>query len=477
MRARTRTLTLLVTALIVLSLLFAVVPLVPQPAQAHPDPWWDTDWQYRMLINITENSGSTLTNYQVPITINTATFNYSKAAASGDDIRFATDGTECDYWIETWNTGGTSTIWVEAPSLTASSTTTIYMYYGNSGASAGTSYDNTFTKSFGESGLAGLWHMDEGSGSTTADSSGNGNTGTLSGATWVASDGGQWDGRSGVGFSTGKSLSFDGSNDKVTVNDSSSLDITGDITIAVWIKPDTRPSGCSWGDYEVLVSKRVSDSFTTNYQIYLEDDGRKFSYWDGSRRTGSFVPPTGSWSYLVAVVNDGASQVKLYANGALQDTLTGNTGAANNYALCIGGAVQSITCNEPFHGIIDEVRIYNRALSQAEIQRYYQWSKYASTEPTVNLGQEESSTSWKDYFGGTAAISSSTNVTVSGGDVVLNTPSLSQGLDPADFNGEYTFNHDTPAQEISGFTLSQAIDSVDELQIYVVTAAAGYNAK
>jgi hypothetical protein len=201
----------LATALIVLALLFAVVSLLPQPAQAHPDPWWDANWQYRMLINITENSGSTLTNYQVPITINTTTFNYSKANASGNDIRFATDGTQCDYWIETWNSSGQSKLWVEVPSLPASSTTTIYMYYGNSGASAASNFNNTFTKDYGESGLAALWHMDEGSGTTTADSSGNGNAGSLKGnLSWVGSDGGQWDGRSDVNFSTGNSLSFGG---------------------------------------------------------------------------------------------------------------------------------------------------------------------------------------------------------------------------------------------------------------------------
>ena len=110
----------------------------PQTAEALPSDWWNGSWQYRMQINITENSGTTLRNYQVPINLTPTTFNYSRSLVSGGgDLRFTTtSGTLCNYWVETWNTGGTSTIWVAVPNLSASSTTSIYMYYGNSGVTA-----------------------------------------------------------------------------------------------------------------------------------------------------------------------------------------------------------------------------------------------------------------------------------------------------------------------------------------------------
>ncbi|HHH78057.1 MAG TPA: hypothetical protein ENL18_02450, partial [Thermoplasmatales archaeon] len=50
--------------------------------------WWNSSWQYRMKINVTDNSGSGLADYQILITLNPETFNYSRADANGDDIRF-----------------------------------------------------------------------------------------------------------------------------------------------------------------------------------------------------------------------------------------------------------------------------------------------------------------------------------------------------------------------------------------------------
>ena len=78
--------------------------------------------------------------------------------------------------------------------------------------------------------LVGCWLFDEGSGTTTADGSGNGNIGTLVMAhTWVAD-------RS---RNAGKALHFDGVRSQyVRVPDADSLDVTGDITIAAWVKPE-----------------------------------------------------------------------------------------------------------------------------------------------------------------------------------------------------------------------------------------------
>jgi len=156
---------------VVLAVLLSILPfaLLPQPAQAHPDPWWDTDWQYRMPIYIINTNPSTLTNYQVRITLQTTNFNYSHAKTNGEDIRFICDDgiTQCDYWIETWNASGTSTLWVEVPTLIGGSEmTTIYMYYGNSGASAasnGTATFQFFDDFLGTTIDTGKWTGDTGS--------------------------------------------------------------------------------------------------------------------------------------------------------------------------------------------------------------------------------------------------------------------------------------------------------------------------
>ncbi|MCK5630017.1 MAG: DUF2341 domain-containing protein, partial [Nanoarchaeota archaeon] len=105
---------------------------------------------YRIPMEITENSGSSLTDHQVLLTVDTASLiSAGKMQADCDDIRFTdSDGsTELSYWVESdCNTSDTN-VWVKGPSLAASSTRTIYMYYGNpsvSSASNGTSTFETF---------------------------------------------------------------------------------------------------------------------------------------------------------------------------------------------------------------------------------------------------------------------------------------------------------------------------------------------
>jgi len=97
-------------------------------------------WKYQNPITL--SPATSQANYQVKIELTTSNFDYSKAKANGEDLRFyQTDGASLDYWIETWNTSGTSTIWVE---VATSGTGTIYMYYSNPSASSASNGTNTF---------------------------------------------------------------------------------------------------------------------------------------------------------------------------------------------------------------------------------------------------------------------------------------------------------------------------------------------
>lgn len=93
-------------------------------------------WKYQREISIKENSGTTLTDYQVLIELNGADFP-GEAQNSGADIRFTdSSGNELNYWIENWNYAGKNAkIWVKIPSISAGSNTVIRMHYGNPGAS------------------------------------------------------------------------------------------------------------------------------------------------------------------------------------------------------------------------------------------------------------------------------------------------------------------------------------------------------
>ncbi|MDY6778021.1 MAG: DUF2341 domain-containing protein, partial [Candidatus Nanohaloarchaea archaeon] len=105
--------------------------------------WWDQSWEYRKPIDVTEQSGRDLTDYQVKVVVDTSS---SKFQSDCGDIRFvdSDDSTTLEYWIKEGCGTSTTTIWVKVPTLAASSTETIYMYYGNSGASSVSNAESTF---------------------------------------------------------------------------------------------------------------------------------------------------------------------------------------------------------------------------------------------------------------------------------------------------------------------------------------------
>ena len=117
----------------------------------YEDEWWNFGWRYKKEINITENSNSNLTDYQILITLNQSNFNYSRANSDGSDIRFTllneTNGNEqkIPYWIESWNTSGNSDIWVKVPYIAANDNTTIYLYYGNDQAESESNQTSVFS--------------------------------------------------------------------------------------------------------------------------------------------------------------------------------------------------------------------------------------------------------------------------------------------------------------------------------------------
>jgi len=97
------------------------------------DSWWDGDWQYRRIITI-DNAGGSLTEYQIAINV---TYD-SDMQSDFDDIKFidSDDSTELNYWLQEKVDPEWAYFWVKIPSIPASSTKIIYMYYGNPSASS-----------------------------------------------------------------------------------------------------------------------------------------------------------------------------------------------------------------------------------------------------------------------------------------------------------------------------------------------------
>ncbi|MDQ1275655.1 MAG: hypothetical protein QG610_1230, partial [Euryarchaeota archaeon] len=100
---------------------------------------------YSQEIIITENSGETLTDYQVPISLSSSNFNFSQAKADGSDLRFSYKGKSLSYWIEAWDLEAEEAlIWVKIPSLPANEDTILLMKYGNPADEAVSNGDKTF---------------------------------------------------------------------------------------------------------------------------------------------------------------------------------------------------------------------------------------------------------------------------------------------------------------------------------------------
>lgn len=106
--------------------------------------WLDFAWHWRVPITI--NSNDSLNDYQLQITIDTASLVATgKMQDSGNDIRFTgADGmTQINYWIDSGMNTSSTVIWVKVPSIPAGNSM-IYMYYGNTSALAASDGDGTF---------------------------------------------------------------------------------------------------------------------------------------------------------------------------------------------------------------------------------------------------------------------------------------------------------------------------------------------
>ncbi len=235
--------------------------------------------------------------------------------------------------------------------LTAS---TLYHFRVKSRDAAGnlaTSADGTFTTTAPVTGgLVAAYNFNAGSGATLADSSGANNQGTIVEATWTPAG------------KFGGTLNFDGVNDLVNINHSASLNLTSAFTLEAWVRP------ANVGGWRNILMKEITGN--QSYSLYATDgpNGPAASYAtvnsEVSARGGGTLP-LNTWTHVASTFGGGS--LKLYVNGVLVNTraLTGNV-KTSTLPLRIGGNL--IWTDENFAGQIDEVRVYNRTLTQAEIQ-------------------------------------------------------------------------------------------------------------
>lgn len=209
-----------------------------------------------------------------------------------------------------------------------------------------------------------LWHFNEGSGNIVYDESGNGNHGTIHGATWTT----------GV---FGSALSFDGSNDYVSIPN---LGLTSSFSLSVWVKTDTFPNA-----YGHIVGK------TGVYRPRLgisKSTGVLFFDWHGHGTENRFWSkgsiPKGEWTHVVYTYDAGTKNESFYIDSKY-DTSQIHTGGYTpnwNFPFRIGWDGSNVY---RYKGLIDEVAIYNRTLSAEEIAELASRNK----RPIADAGDDQ----------------------------------------------------------------------------------------
>ena len=197
-------------------------------------------------------------------------------------------------------------------------------------------------------GLVGAWSFNEGSGSTAGDASGNGNTGTISNAAWTGSG------------KFGHALIFNGTNARIDVPNSSSLQLSNGMTLEAWVDPSAVSN--RWGD--VIYKGRDNYYLEGSSEIGRAPAGGGIFGGGGATAFGSAALPANTWSY-VATTYDGTT-LRFYVDGTLVSSqpAAGMIASSTN-PLQIGG---DSFYGQYFNGAIDEVRVYNNPLSSAQIQ-------------------------------------------------------------------------------------------------------------
>jgi hypothetical protein len=199
------------------------------------------------------------------------------------------------------------------------------------------------------------WKFDDGFGTEAGDSSGYGNDGTIYGATWTTGK-------------VGNALSFDGVDDYIEVPHSSSLDITGSITLEAWVRP--APKQAQAHGYIVQKLAYIEGTDWGYGLSIMWDEFPHFTIRSGPNGWASAIGTTavndGDWHHLVGTFN--GTHACLYVDGVLEDCKEHPYGpASNTKPLWIGRIYYQF-----YKGDIDEVAIYNRALSEEEIVQHHQ---------------------------------------------------------------------------------------------------------
>jgi Ca2+-binding RTX toxin-like protein len=257
-------------------------------------------------------------------------------------------------------------------------------------------------------GLSAYWKFDETSGLTANDSTGFNNSGSLmNGASFTASG-------APVNFANPRALSLDGVNDHVIVPNTTNLP-SGNMprTVSLWMRQDqigNQATLLTLGNGNNANQKFIVQMGTSGGQTYLFSDGVNSS--NNVTLTGSQIPSTNAWHHL-AFVYAGTGAWQYYLDGTLRKTGTFPV-ALNTVTndVEIGSRHDVVTGH--FDGTLDDVRLYNRALTQSEVASFAAGCGNTNQTSSSSSTSSVSTSSVSTSSSGSSVSSSSSSVSSAG---------------------------------------------------------------
>ena len=328
------------------------------PSQFNP---FEYGWQYRKQVTIDHTYvAGDLTNF--PILISITDTDLIKAQNDGGDILFMNGGgaaAKLRHEIESFDgSSGTLAAWVNITSLSSSEDTVFYMYYGNPSCIPQEYPERTW-----DSHYKAVWHMNDATSTTIADSTSDGITGTKKAAMMPA----QVSGKIGDGQQYNRTATRW---DYIAMNDLNTLRFSGDFTLSAWIYPLSTQNMRVAGQHQDI---------SANYKGYslnwdLQGPGTKMSFRvDGGGYNYQYIyaneeKQPSNWYYMVGTKRSGTNY--LYIDGTQQSQTGTQTLINSDYPFCIG-AWRTDIASANFDGTIDEVRVSDIGRPSAWIQTEY----------------------------------------------------------------------------------------------------------
>jgi signal peptidase I len=353
-------------------------------------PLWPPNWRYRKIITIdhTKVPNTDQANFPVLISLASDADLRVHARTDGFDIFFtSSDGmTKIPYQREKYTSStGALVAWVQVATLSHTTDTVLYMYYGNAGAS-----DQQQAANVWDSNFKGVWHLSEATGTNVVDSTSNGHTGT------------QYNSPTQTAGQINGSLNFDGSSEYIVTTSGESQTATS-FTWSVWFKADSTTfahhllwegitAGNGWGpEQEAELSFGYPPAVDNKLSFFLGSA-------DATTQAGTIsisvsFSDTYNWHYAVVVVTGLSSSpsATLYVDGSSVGSDTGTTTYTSrtswNNNLRFGNCPAGGIPTRYFDGSLDEARVSSAVRTLDWISTEYNNQKSPSTFSSLSPEQ------------------------------------------------------------------------------------------